>query len=340
MQTKSSMKIPSALRLEVARPTERMLVFLVALLAVVAHSVAAADDGRGKRIALTFDDVPRAPGSYYTPEERTGRLIAALEEGRVGQAAFFVTTGNLDDFAGGEERIERYVAAGHVIANHSHMHTHLSETSAEDYLADIDRANGWLTGREGLRPWFRFPYLDEGREHTARRDAVRAGLAERGLVNGYVTIDASDWFYDEAVNRAIAEGRAVDMVALGDLFVESHVGAAEFFDDLARRVFGRSPIHVLLLHEADVTAMFLPDLIAALEDSGWTIVPVDDAFADPIAAISPDVPSAQGTLTELAAWERGLPAPRWYERNDERVAREFFDTRVLGIARTSVEVTD
>jgi peptidoglycan-N-acetylglucosamine deacetylase len=315
----------------------RLLVLSGVFLAVAALTCAAAAADDVKRIALTFDDVPRAPGSFYTLEDRTERLIATLEEGGVEQAAFFVTTGNLDRFAGGDERIGRYVAAGHVIANHSHGHTRLSEISAKDYLADIDQARNRLVGREGLRPWFRFPYLDEGRDHADRLDAVRAGLAERKLANGYVTIDGSDWFYDDAVTKAFAEGRAVDMEALGELFVESHLGAAEFFDDLARRTFGRSPVHVMLLHEADVTARFLPDLIAALKDSGWSIATADEAFADPIATLQPDVPSAQGTLTELAAWERGLPAPRWYERNDERVVQALFDTRVLGIAATSEE---
>ena len=33
----------------------------------------------GKRIALTFDDVPRGPGAFYTPEQRaTSCLIAGL----------------------------------------------------------------------------------------------------------------------------------------------------------------------------------------------------------------------------------------------------------------------
>ena len=293
-----------------------------------------------KRIALSFDDVPRQAGAFFTLGERTQRLIEALEEGGVDQAAFFVTTGNIDDSRGGESRIERYVAAGHVIANHSDEHRHLSETPAETYLADIDRAQAWLTGRDGLRPWFRYPYLDEGREHFDRRDAVRAGLTERGLSNGYVTIDGYDWFYDDATTRAIDEGRKVDLEALGDLFVESHVGAANFFDDLARRTFDRSPVHVMLLHEADVTAMFLPRLIAALKADGWTLVPVDEAYADPIAELEPKVPSAQGTIVELAAWQKGLPTPRWYERNNESVVRALFDTRVLGLPTPSAEESE
>ena len=74
-----------------------------------------------KRIALSFDDVPRHAGAFFTPDERARELIAELERGGVAQAGFFVTTGNLDrpDGKGGEDRIAAYVAAGHVIANHS-----------------------------------------------------------------------------------------------------------------------------------------------------------------------------------------------------------------------------
>ena len=326
---------------------QRLLILagLVLALAGLAAPAAAEDaaapaEAAEKRIALSFDDVPRQAGAFFTLGERTQRLIEALEEGGVEQAAFFVTTGNIEESRGGESRIGRYVAAGHVIANHSDEHCHLSETEAANYLVDLDRAQAWLAGREGLRPWFRYPYLDEGREHFDRRDAVRAGLAERGLSNGYVTIDGYDWFYDDATTKAIDEGHKVDLEALGDLFVESHVGAANFFDDLARRTFDRSPVHVMLLHEADVTAMFLPRLIAALKADGWTMVPVDEAYTDPIAGLQPKVPSAQGTIVELAAWQRGVPEPRWYERNDERTVQALFDVRVLGLPTPSVEETE
>ena len=115
---------------------------------------------------------------------------------------------------------------------------------------------------------------------------------------------------------------------------------ANFFDDLARKTFGRSPVHVMLLHETDVTAMFLPRLIAALKADGWTMVPVDEAYADPIAGLQPKVPSAQGTIVELAAWQRGVPEPRWYERNNERIVQALFDVRVLGLPTPSVEETE
>ena len=306
-----------------------LFVFALGLLLAACDTVAEPPPGGAKRIALTFDDVPRSAGAFMTPDERTSLLIESLQRTGVEQAAFFVNPGSIAQSNGGAERIARYVAAGHVLANHTYSHPHLSELSAEAFLADIDKAAEWLNRQPGNRPWMRYPFLDEGGSDKAKVAAVRAGLAARGLSNGVVTIDASDWGYDDMATQAKAAGQPIDMAALGELWVESHVQSAEFSDDLARRVLGRSPAHVMLLHEADVTALYIADLVAALRANGWSIITADEAFADPLAKMLPDVPSAQGTITEMVAWERGFPAPRWYARNNQALATAEFERRVL-----------
>ena len=80
--------------------------------------------------------------------------------------------------------------------------------------------------------------------------------------------------------------------------------------------------------------MWIDDLVAALRARGWTIISADEAYADPIAEFAKtyDTPYAQGSLTEQVAWERGIPAPRWYEFNDIEKAKQRFDARVLGLS--------
>jgi len=166
-----------------------------------------------KRIALSFDDVPRGRGAFFTPDERTKRLIAGLKAAKVKQAAFFVVPGQLghDDGVGGEQRIAAYVAAGHVIADHSFTHRHLNELPAAEYVADIDRAEAWLKDRKGRRPWFRYPFLDEGGDNQAKVAAVRAALKARGLHNGYATVDGSDWNFESRTADAVKAGKKVDL---------------------------------------------------------------------------------------------------------------------------------
>ena len=314
----------------------RGFVILILALALAAcgtgQPMSAAVPLETKRIALTFDDVPRDAGAFLDPDERAERLRAGLKNAGVEQAAFFVNPSMFADRPSGLAHLAGYMADGHVIANHSSTHPRLSQVPAAQYIADIDAAQAWLSLLPNHRPWFRYPYLDEGGEDAAKRDALRAALAERGLSNGYVTVDASDWFYEDAARQAVRAGKRIDRDALRDLYVESHLEAAEFYDLLARKTIGRSPAHVLLLHETDLAALFVGDLVEALEARGWEIISADEAYADPIGGYTAtyDTPAAQGTLIEQVAWQGGQPAPRWYERNDTRVARAEFDRRVLG----------
>lgn len=285
-----------------------------------------------KRIALSFDDVPRAAGGFMTPDQRTARLITGLKRGGVRQAAFFVTPGNLakPDGAGGEARIAAYVRAGHVIGNHSWSHLWLSKTPAAAYVADLDRTAAWLKDRPGYRPWYRFPFLDEGRRDLAKRAEVRAGLAARGLANGYVTVDNYDWHLDALATKARREGRAMDMRALRDLYVETLVGAADFYDRIAREALGRQPAQVMLLHETDLNALYVADLARGLRKAGWTIVPIDEAYRDPIAAREPDGWFTNGGRVAALAQETGrLPKDLIDPRTDEDVLTALFQTRVL-----------
>lgn len=285
-----------------------------------------------KMIALSFDDVPRGRGAFFTPDERTQRIIAELKKAKAPQAVFFVNPAAIGhgDGVGGAERIAAYLAAGHVIANHGNTHKRLSTTDTEVYLADIDAAEVWLKGRPGYRPWFRFPFLDEGGKDKAKRDALRQGLAERGLRNGYVTAESSDWHLETLTREAVQSGKSVDRKALGTLYVTWHVEAADFADAMMQRVTGRPPVQVMLLHETDLAALYIGDLVRALRKAGWTVVSADTAYSDPIGKEMPDVPSAQGTLTEALAWQVGVPAPRWYRYNQTDLATAVFRDKVLG----------
>jgi peptidoglycan/xylan/chitin deacetylase (PgdA/CDA1 family) len=307
------------------------MTFLRFLLLIIAAALAAAPAAAQKRIALTFDDVPRDRGAFLTHDERTVKLIAALERAKVEQAAFFVTAGFLEDpdRRGGEDRITAYTAAGHVLANHSYTHPHLSELSAADYLANLDKTEAWLKGRPGRRPWFRHPYLDEGGADKAKRDAVRAGLKARGLRNGYVTVDGADWHLEMLTQEAGRAGKTMDMNALRDLYVTTHVEAANFNHALARQLMKRSPAHVLLLHETDIAALFIEDLVEALRKDGWEIVTADKAFADPLKREMPDPAVTSGGLLHQMVQARGLKIETWPPTAGQNVQKRLFAERVL-----------
>lgn len=288
----------------------------------------AAPTSLDKRIAFSFDDAPRDKGAFLEPDERPKLLIEALQTAGIRQAVFFVDPGRITAHDNDAADIAAYAGAGHLLANHTAHHLKLSAVSADRFLADIDAAETWLKDQPNHRPWFRFPFLDEGQKDRVKRDVVRAGLEKRGLMNAYVTVDASDWYMEDQAIAAAAAGRLMDWNALRDLYVESYVQSADFSDDLARRTLGRAPVQMILLHETDLAAMFVDDLAAALRADGWTIVTADEAYRDPIANMEPDVDFADGTRTQMLAAERHI-GKRWYRRNDQKVAKKLFAERVL-----------
>ena len=306
--------------------TSRAFLVLLALFACAATPAPAQ-----RRIALSFDDVPRVPGAFMTPQERTDRLIAALRRARVRQVAFFVNPGNLQQpwGTGREGQIAAYVRAGHVIANHSFSHPHLSEIGAAAFVANIDQAALWLNGRPGYRPWFRFPFLDEASRDIPTRDAVRAALRERHLQNGYVTADSMDWLLDQLIGQAHAAGRTIDMNALRDLYVRIVVESAEFSDRLARDALHREPVQVILMHETDIEALFVADAVAALRARGWRIVPIDEAYRDPIASAEPDSPFLSSRIGALATLPGMPPRDVTPALNRMDVVTQAFNSDVL-----------
>lgn len=315
----------------------RLRAFLILALAAGLTWIAVDPFGRGmrgpthreKKIALTFDDVPRGPGAFYSPPERARLLIEALRAADVKQAAFFANPGRIAPSNDGAARIDAYVAAGHVVADHTFSHRDVASLSAADFLADVDKAENWLKGRAGYRPWLRFPGLNQGGRDVEKRHAVLDGLKARGLQIAWVTADGSDWNMERLTADAKKAGKPIDEAALRDLYVETMVQAADLSDKVMRRTIGRSPPHVLLLHETDLAARYVGDLVTALRNDGWEIVTADQAMADPVYQPWRELVAANATLTEALAWAKHVPGPIYYDRNDMSVADKLFADRVL-----------
>ena len=118
------------------------------------------------------------------------------------------------------------------------------------------------------------------------RDAARAVLTERGYANGHVTIDTSDWAYDQRLMARLAENPAVDLAPFRAAYVAHMLDRARYYDDLAARITGYAIPHTLLLHHNLLNALFLGDLIDALEREFRVIEP-ETAYADPVFAREP-----------------------------------------------------
>ena len=275
----------------------------------------------GQQVALTFDDAPKSDGALYTGLKRSEILIKKLGDYGV-NAAFFVNSKNMDDV--GKLRVKMYGQAGHVIANHTHSHPRIDDIGVESYIEDIKLAHEKLKDIPGFKPWFRYPYLDEGKDEESR-DLIRDALKGMGYINGYVTVDNYDYYLDYMYQQAMKENKKINYNRLKDLYIEHLWESMKFYEEIGRKILGRSPKHVLLLHENDLAALFMDDLIAYIRGEGWEIISAEEAYRDPIAKYIPDVlMNNQGRIAAIAREDGWNPNDLVQPSESEAYLRDYF----------------
>ena len=248
-------------------------------------------------ISLSFDDSPTNFGGYFSDLQRTKELAKQLKNVSVNEVVFFSNSVRLT--AEGKERLEIYAQHGHIIANHSHGHLDLHEVGANKFIEDVKLAHKLLSPLANFVRWFRFPYLRNGNSRQ-QRSQVKQALDRMGYRHGYVTVDNYDWYMSRLFQNAARSGKKIHFDRLKRTYINNLWQTIVFYDDMAKAVLKRSPRHVLLLHENDLAALFVGDLVKHIRSKGWRVISPRRAYKDPIAKMNPDVNFAQGLIPRLA----------------------------------------
>ncbi len=278
-------------------------------------------------ISFSFDDAPTAGSSVFTGKERTELLVENLRKAGIDTAVFYCVGENI--IKEGTERLTIYSGAGHIIANHTFTHDRIRTLTPAGYLNEISVTDTIINKFTGYRKYFRYTFLDEGRT-KGERDSVREGLLAMGYTNGYVTVDNYDWYLNDLYLKAVTAGKKIDMARLRRIYLDHIIESIRFYDDIAKKHLGRSPHHVLLLHENDLAAMFIDDLADELKNSGWKFISPETAYSDPIAAMVPDVLfNGQGRIAAIANSMCIKPALLVQESEDEEYLGKIFEECVI-----------
>ena len=279
----------------------RVIVLLLAWLAPLAAGA--------QIIGITFDD-----GLDPSRERRAAgwnaRILRALEKQQV-HAMVFPSLKHIGG-AAGLPLIERWAAAGHAVGNHTATHRSLAanDVSLQEFIDDVQRADEALHGLPTWVPMLRFPYLKEG-DSLDKRDGMRAWMGEHGYRSAPVSIDTSDWYYNQRYLALQAAGRSEAVRRLTRAYLRHLLDRATYYDTLAREVLGRSPAHVLLLHVNAINAATLPAVIEAFRNKGWHFVAARTAFDDALYRMQPDTLPAGESIVWALAKQRGVEGLRY-----------------------------
>lgn len=287
-------------------PVLKLPLLLMALLVAVS--------AEAKEIALTFDDAPVGATLHFDSRTRTETLIKKLKALNVSGAMIFANPCKQADAKDVIEQLELYKKAGHVVGNHTCRHLRFDNAGFAAFTKEITEADALLHPLLKGQKYFRFPYLNEGKD-AAKRDEMRTWLDSNGYFNAAVSIDNDDTIVSDRINKAKALGKKIDYVKVRELFLKHILSAVAYYDDLAVKELGYSPKHVLLLHEIDGTVLYIDDLVTELRARGWKIISAEEAYKDPLYLKRPkNTYAGNGLIAQVVTEKTGVkPAVTFYK---------------------------
>lgn len=286
----------------------QLLLFLTALLLCLPSI------SQAQSIALSFDD-GLDPINQPASSSWNSSILEALSNAQIKTILF--AAGKRVDSPGGLSLVREWGKAGHAVANHTYSHFNFcsKQTTLVQFISDTKRNEKLLKDMPGWKKRLRFPYLKEG-ETLEKRDGFRSWLTAHGYKSGAVSIDASDWYYNKRYLAWCANHPNDDPSPFRIAYLNHLWNRATYYDALSERIQNRSVKHVLLLHTKAINAAFLPDIIAMFRSKGWVFISPEEAYEDPIYAITPTgLPAGESILWALAK-QNGLKNLRYPAESD------------------------
>ncbi len=252
------------------------------------------------KLCITFNDPNSGPTPSMDWQTRNESLLKCLSKHGL-QAALFVCGKRVDDSTG-KRLLEAWDKSGHMICNHSYSHKYYNSPKAvaAEFFGDILKGDSIIRNYRGYTKLFRFPYLKEGAAKE-NRDFIRENLKKIGYRNGYVSIDASDWFIDGKIIEALQADSSTGLEPYKDYYLAHLLERANYYNGLAIELTGREISHTLLLHHSLLNALYLDDVINMFEKNGWDVIDASEAYKDSVYTLEPDiVPAGESIIWALA----------------------------------------
>jgi len=279
-------------------------------------------------VSFTFDDGVTYGIAGYKFEAWNEMILSSLEDAKL-KAVFFVTGSNKLDEKG-QFLLENWNVRGHRLANHTFTHPNFNaeRNTVSIFEQELLRTDSIISKFENSIKLFRFPYLKEGQTST-KVASIRNILAENNYSNGYVTIDASDWYVNQRlVEKIKAVGiEKTEIEKFRDFYLQHIMERADYYEKLSYQMNQRHINHTLLLHHNLTSALFLGDLIEKFKEEGWEVINADDAYQDEIFEnIAEPAYAGESLIWSLAKQSSKYEASLRYPAEDSRYEKPKMDS--------------
>jgi len=156
-----------------------------------------------------------------------------------------------------------------------------------------------------------------------RIDGFRNFLQSQNHKNGYVTIDASDWYINSRLIDRLKENKDAEIEGFRKFYLEHLLDRALYYEKLSFELHGRHIPHTILLHHNLTSALFLDDLIKHFQNSDWQVINAEEAFLDKVYDEIPNnVPAGESLIWALAKESGKYEGQLRYPAEDSRYEKK------------------
>lgn len=251
--------------------------------------------GQTHTVALTVDDLPFVAGHDSGPmtaadgkasKTANHKLLAAFARHRVPVTGFVIQK-SVEELGaeGGDAVLRNWVQRGFDLGNHSYEHPDFNDLTAEQFEDQVvrgERVFAPLMRAAGRRPeFFRFPFNHTG-DTEAKHDELAAFLVQRGYRLAPCTIENSDWLFNRAYAKMLANHDRDSAKRLRKDYEAFTAAQIDYFARLNSQVLGYEPPEILLLHDNQLNADVIEQILVLFEQRGFQWVSLSEAEKDPI----------------------------------------------------------
>ncbi len=250
-----------------------------------------------RTVAITVDDLPYAGhtrtgltlGDAAIAREVNHKLLMAFKKYRVPVTGFVIgTRADSPESKSGSDILREWIRQGLDLGNHTYSHADINQLSVPEIEDEIVRGETIIAplmkGAGRKVEFFRFPMNHTG-DTRVKHDTIFAFLTLRGYKLATCTIDNSDYMYNDAYLRILAEKDKRNAQRFRLEYLAYTSSEIDYYASLNKRVLGYEPPQVMLLHDNRLNADVIKSVLALFEKKGYKFVSLVTAQSDPAYSI-------------------------------------------------------
>jgi len=235
-----------------------------------------------KEICITFNELPVAKSFAGVDREAVTYLILEALKAHKVKATGFVVGENVET---GFDILGRWLNDGHQLGNMTYSNQDLHELGIEQFIKEIKMGAGaiapMLDGFGQKERYFRYPYLHYGNTVEAKKQ-VKLFLEDRGYTLAHASVVPEDYLYNLSLEKLGKIPDSAEYENLMNEYINHVLDEIERVERLCKEFIKRPVRQILLLRANRLNAIYLEEMLTAIENMGYKFIPLDRALKDKV----------------------------------------------------------